>query len=566
MSLKRSSSAQRASFRSLRKKFIAGASASVLALGALVGFAAPASAATLTTTVPADGATGVAVSTTETTLTFDAEVLSGTGSILIKVGADIVDTINVGSPDVQPSEPGVGSLTKTIYSNFSLANTLYSIEIPSGVFKTALDETPVSEITLSFTTGAGDEAPGIGSVTITGTPTVGEILTAEADGVTGTPDPTLSYQWEADSVDIADATSSTFTLTSAQIGKVIRVKVTAENSVDIYLVRSDPTAAVADAEVVGVAPEIATATITGTPTVGQALTAGSTGVTGTPTPTLSYQWKADGINIVDATSSTFTLTSAQLGAVITVVVTATNATSPAASATSTGTTAVADAEVVGVAPEIATATITGTPTVGQVLTAGSTGVTGTPTPTLSYQWKADGINIVDATSSTFTLTSAQLGAVITVEVTVTNTQGSDSALSSGTTAVAAAPVVSSPAPSAGGGTVVAPPVQAPAPTPVAAPQTTRTQAFAANSAKLSKDLRVSIREALASNPNAKSAVCRGFVASGTATAADRKLARDRSTAVCNLITKLNPDLDVEVKKVVVASSSKQLRKVRMVLR
>jgi hypothetical protein len=71
---------------------------------------------------------------------------------------------------------------------------------------------------------------------------------------------------------------------------------------------------------------------------------------------------------------------------------------------------------------------------------------------------------------------------------------------------------------------------------------------------------------LASNPNAKSAVCRGFVASGTATAADRKLARDRSTAVCNLITKLNPDLDVEVKKVVVASSSKQLRKVRMVLR
>jgi hypothetical protein len=219
-----------------------------------------------------------------------------------------------------------------------------------------------------------------------------------------------------------------------------------------------------------------------------------------------------------------------------------------------------------VAPEIATATITGTPTVGQVLTAGSTGVTGTPTPTLSYQWKADGTNIVDATSSTFTLTSAQLGAVITVEVTVTNTQGSDSALSSGTTAVAAAPVVSTPTPSAGGGTVVAPPVQAPAPTPVVAPVRKPTGAFAANSSKLTKELRVSIRKALAANPNAKAAICRGFVASGTASAADRKLARDRSTAVCNLITKLNPDLDVEVKKVVVASSSKQLRKVRMVLR
>jgi hypothetical protein len=122
-------------------------------------------------------------------------------------------------------------------------------------------------------------------------------------------------------------------------------------------------------------------------------------------------------------------------------------------------------------------------------------------------------------------------------------------------------------PSGGGGVAtVVPPTPVVAPTPVAAPQITRSEAFAANSAKLSKDLRVGIREALASNPNAKSAVCRGFVASGTATAADRKLARDRSTAVCNLITKLNPDLDVEVKKVVVASSSKQLRKVRMILR
>ena len=129
-----------------------------------------------------------------------------------------------------------------------------------------------------------------------------------------------------------------------------------------------------------------------------------------------------------------------------------------------------------------------------------------------------------------------------------------------------ASVVSTPAPSAGGGTVVAPPVQAPAPTPVAAPQVTRSKAFAANSAKLSKDLRVSIRKALAANPNAKAAICRGFVASGAASAADRKLARDRSTAVCNRITRVNPDLDVEVKKVVVASSSKQLRKVRMVLR
>jgi len=94
-----------------------------------------------------------------------------------------------------------------------------------------------------------------------------------------------------------------------------------------------------------VAPAIASATITGTPVVGQVLTAGSTGVTGTPTPTLTYLWKADGTDIAGATSSTFTLTSAQLGAVITVVITATNTTTPAASATSAGTSAVTNSDV-----------------------------------------------------------------------------------------------------------------------------------------------------------------------------------------------------------------------------
>ena len=121
------------------------------------------------------------------------------------------------------------------------------------------------------------------------------------------------------------------------------------------------------------------------------------------------------------------------------------------------------------------------------------------------------------------------------------------------------------APQASGGGSAAP-VALPTPPPQAASVKKPTQAFAGNSAKLTKELRVSIRKALASNPNAKSAVCRGFVASSTASTADRKLARDRSTAVCKRITKVNPDLDVEVKKVVVAKSNKQLRKVRMVLR
>jgi hypothetical protein len=156
-------------------------------------------------------------------------------------------------------------------------------------------------------------------------------------------------------------------------------------------------------------------------------------------------------------------------------------------------------------------------------------------------------------------------------VTVTSTR-ENFPTGTGTKSGTATAAANDPAPtppssgSGGGGAVVAPPVQAPVATPVVAPVRTPTEAFAANSATLTKELRVSIRKALAVNPNAKAAICRGFVASGAASAADRKLARDRSTAVCNRITRVNPDLDVEVKKVVVASSSKQLRKVRMVLR
>jgi len=63
-----------------------------------------------------------------------------------------------------------------------------------------------------------------GSVSITGTATQGEILTADpsaiadADGLG-----TFSYQWKADGTDISGATASTFELTQDQVGKAITV-------------------------------------------------------------------------------------------------------------------------------------------------------------------------------------------------------------------------------------------------------------------------------------------------------------------------------------------------------
>ena len=56
--------------------------------------------------------------------------------------------------------------------------------------------------------------------------------------------------------------------------------------------------------------------------------------------------------------------------------------------------------------------------------------------TLSYQWKADGTNISGATSSTYTLTQAEVGKAITVAVSYTDGEGtSESVLSAASAAV-----------------------------------------------------------------------------------------------------------------------------------
>jgi hypothetical protein len=86
---------------------------------------------------------------------------------------------------------------------------------------------------------------------ITGTLTQGEMLTAgeiaDVDGVLkadGTP-VDITYQWQADGTDIADATAKTYTLTQAEVGKVITVVATyTDGEGTKETVTSQPTSAV----------------------------------------------------------------------------------------------------------------------------------------------------------------------------------------------------------------------------------------------------------------------------------------------------------------------------------
>lgn len=80
--------------------------------------------------------------------------------------------------------------------------------------------------------------------------------------------------------------------------------------------------------------------------------------------------------------------------------------------------------------------ITGTAEVGETLTADDGTFTGDAVITYVWQWFAGGVAIPGATATTFALTSAQLGKVITVRVVATNASGSASGYSAATTAVA----------------------------------------------------------------------------------------------------------------------------------
>ena len=71
-------------------------------------------------------------------------------------------------------------------------------------------------------------SPATGAPGITGTASVGEMLTATTTGISdsdGLSGATFTYQWLADDADISGATGSTYTVTAADAGKAFKVRV-----------------------------------------------------------------------------------------------------------------------------------------------------------------------------------------------------------------------------------------------------------------------------------------------------------------------------------------------------
>lgn len=293
-----------------------------------------------------------------------------------------------------------------------------------------------------FTTagvGVSNTAPvNTGLPAISGTATVGGALSttdgswtdADGDGLS------YAYQWRDDGVDIAGATTASYTLTSSEAHSNITVQVTASDG------NGGATPAVSAATAVANTAPVNTGlpVISGSATVGNALSTsdGAWSDADGDIPGYAYQWRSNGVDIAGATLASYTLTSNEAHTTITVQVTATDGNGGSTPATSTGTAVANTAPANSVLPSIS-----GTATVGGALTVSDGTWTDADGDGLSYayQWRADGVDIAGANTAGYTLSSSEAHASITVQVTATDGNGgSTPAITAGTPVANTAPV------------------------------------------------------------------------------------------------------------------------------
>ena len=247
--------------------------------------------------------------------------------------------------------------------------------------------------------------------------------------VTATGGAPLAYQWKKNGTDISGANSSTYTTPATSMG---------DNAAVFTVAVSNTAGTATSAEARLTVTATAEAPTVTTQPAGQTVitgTSASFSVSATGTSPLTFQWKKDGIAISGATSSTYTIPATSLAdsdAVFSVVVSnsAGTVTSDKARLTVTAT---------AVKPSI-----TGQP-YAKPVTAGQTAtftVEATGTSPLRYQWKKNGTDIGDATTSTYTTPATSLADSGTgYSVEVSNDVGTATS-SVGSLTVTSVPIIS----------------------------------------------------------------------------------------------------------------------------
>ena len=271
--------------------------------------------------------------------------------------------------------------------------------------------------------------------TISGTLSVGQTLNV----TNGTWDPALanapSFQWYrcvsqnvATCSQISGATSSSYLLASADGANYLQVQVTALNAGGGTTVTSAITGRVATQATVTTSP-----VITGSVAVGATLSLSSGTWSGVTTPTFLYKWQTcttaeatTCTDITNATSTTFVITSAEVGkfirGAVSVVATVNNL---AGIAYSSLTSQISSDPILLTAP-----TISGFLALDEVLTASAGTYAAFPAATFTYQWQSctstevtSCTPITGETNITYSVKEADIGKYFRFMVTALNNLG-----------------------------------------------------------------------------------------------------------------------------------------------
>jgi len=245
-------------------------------------------------------------------------------------------------------------------------------------------------------------------IVISGVATTGQTLGIAGGSTVSPGSVVLQYQWFADGMPIQGATFASYLLTSNETGKEITV--TRYATAVGYV----PNSVTSEPVIVGMSQARVSAALgySGSPKPGSTVWAiTESGSLSPSSASRSYQWLRDGDVIADATNTTYTLTGEDVGKSIAVRITA------SAPGYDDG---VSTSDAITPSPGqalIASVNISGEAMVNQYIGV----IVGAVTPessSLIYQWLRDGVAIEGATSSTYLLTSDDVGKSIRVRVRI----------------------------------------------------------------------------------------------------------------------------------------------------
>ena len=343
------------------------------------------------------------------------------------------------------------------------------------IFSSALVVAVAAAVAAMLSAGAearSQTAPAnVSPPTISGLAVVGETLTSSTGSWTGTPTITFAYAWQrcdgggASCAPIGGATSATYVVADDDLGSTLRVEVTGTNGDGSASAVSAQTAAVTEPT----APvNTAEPVISGSTVEGATLTTTTGTWTGAGTISYAYQWVRCGVDgglpdgsncpsLAGATTTSYTLTGDDVGHRLRVQVTASNV-AGSTTAVSNPSDTVTQSTTIGPPRNTQEPSISGTTTVGRLL-FGTVGTWAGESLTYEYRWVRcnddgglpDGSNcttISGAESTSYVLTTDDVGRRLRFRVTASNSLGTQSAASNATAPIQTTTTGTTPSPQA----------------------------------------------------------------------------------------------------------------------